>query len=346
MIFFKKDSYFNLIIFKNYNINIFNKNIFNYNLILIFYNFNFSFQLLFSFKYKYSWIDTKNDFNKFYFNFSENHKFIEFFQNIFVQNDFNKFQRLNNFIKFKHKLGFFKKVNSIKNVYLNKNNMFKFNFLDNANKHALFNDNLSFKNFDFVEKKLFFYKNNRQILKFILKKNKKRDYFINKFIKKISKSSIINSFTFFEFSITNVLLNSNFFLNKNDVYYFIKNNFVYINNKVVSNINTLVKKNDLISVCYNKYYYFLYKNNLNNLNLNINKYNSFFKKTNTNNLKNDFNFVNKLISLKNDVPEYLEIDYVSMSLILLYTDYTTFNCFDFKLVNLFLRRLNNWKRII
>jgi len=76
------------------------------------------------------------------------------------------------------------------------------------------------------------------------------------------------------------------------------------------------------------------------LNLNINKYNNFFKKS-TNNLQNDFIFVNKLIILKNDVPNYLEVDYISMSLILLYKNIYFYNNFDLKLLTVFLKRLNN-----
>ena len=160
---------------------------------------------------------------------------------------------------------------------------------------------------------------------------------MNRFLKKISKVTFINYLNLFEFSIKNVLLNSGFFLNRNDVYYFLKNKFVFVNNKIISDVNYTVKKNDIVNIYFNKYYYFLYRKYLNNLNLN--KYNFFFKKVSSN-LKNDFSYINKLISLKNDVPNYLEVDYISMSLILLYKDIYTYNCFDLKLVNGFLKRLN------
>jgi hypothetical protein len=144
----------------------------------------------------------------------------------------------------------------------------------------------------------------------------------------------------FEFSITNILLNSHFFLNKNDIVFFIKNKYIYVNNKVISDINYEINKNDIINICFNKYYYFLYRKHINSLNLNINKYNNFFKRSN-NKLENDFNFINKLILIKNDVPSHIEVDYMSMSLILLYKNINSYNNFDLKLLSSFLRRLNS-----
>jgi len=167
---------------------------------------------------------------------------------------------------------------------------------------------------------------------------------MNKFFKKISKTSNLNFLNMFEFSLKNILLNSHFFLNKNDIFFFIKNKYIFINNKVVYNINHEVNKGDLINICFNKFYYFLYRKYINNLNFNVNKYSNFFKRSN-NSLENDFNFINKLIILKNDVPSCLEVDYMSMSLILLYKNIYNYNCFDLKLLTSFLKRLNSWKYI-
>jgi ribosomal protein S4 len=222
-------------------------------------------------------------------------------------------------------------------LYLNKHNFLKSSFDLNLSKYNL-NDNLTFRNFDFVERKLSYYKNNRRILKNIFKKNKKIEYYMSRFLKKLSKINFLNFLNTFEFSIVNVLLNSGFFLNKNDIFYFIKNKYIYINNKVITNINYEINKGDVVSLCYNKYYFFLYRKYLNNLNLNLNKYNNFFKKSS--NLKNDFNFINKVIFIKSDIPNYLEVDYSSMSLILLYKNIINYNCFDLKLLTSFLKRLN------
>ena len=131
--------------------------------------------------------------------------------------------------------------------------------------------------------------------------------------------------------------------------YFIKNNYVYKNNKILNNSHHILNENDIINICFNKYYYFLYRDYINNIN--SNKF-IIFKKLkkfkNTDILKKDYNFINKIIFFKNDSPKYLEIDYLSMSLILLYKNinYSEFNYFNIKLLNVFLKRLYNWKFII
>ena len=327
--------YFNFNILNFYKLNLY-KNILN------FYKLNLYSPLLFSYQFKYSWVETKSKYDRFYFNTLGNYYFVEFFQNLNFNNIlFDKYYHIDTVIKHKNKFGFFKKINSIKNIYLS-----KYNFFKTLNINHNFNINtssftVSYKNFDFVERKLFFFKNNRKMLKNIFKKTKKREYFMSKFLKKISKVNSLNFLNMFEFSIVNILLNSGFFLNKNDIFFFLKNNFICVNNKIVKKTDHQILKGDIVTIYYNKYYYFLYRKYLNSLNTNINKYGNFFKKNNTFDLKNDFNFVNKLILIKNDVPNYIEVDYISMSLILLYKNVYNYNCTDLKLLNVFLKRLNN-----
>jgi ribosomal protein S4 len=225
-------------------------------------------------------------------------------------------------------------------LFLSKNLFFKNNILDNFLQNNNKSNSLFFKNYDFIEKKLFYYKNNRNILKFLFNKKKKIQKFLNKFLKKFSKFKLLNFIKFFEFSLKNILTISNFFLNNKDITFFIKNNFIKVNNKFVNNEFVIVKKNDFVNLNYNKYYYFFYKNYINNLNNNVNKYNNFFKKNSKNDLNTNFSFLNKIIILKNDVPCYLEVDYISMTLIVL-KESNTLTSFDLKLTNIFLRRLNN-----
>jgi hypothetical protein len=338
--------FFNILIYKDFY-NLLNlRSIYLYKNILNFYRLNLYLPLLYGYQFRYSWIEAKTKYDKFYFNSLENYFFVEFFSNTNIEISFDKFYLIDNYVKFKNKLGFFKKVTSIKNLYLIKYNFFKnYNNINYSLIKSVASDSLIFKNFDFVEKKLLFFKNNRKILKNIFKKNKKIEHNISKFFKKMSKINNLNYLNMFEFSISNILLNSHFFLNKNDINFFIKNRYIFINNKVISNLNYELNKGDVINICYNKFYYFLYRKYINNLNFNINKYNNFFKRNN-NNLENDFNFINKLIIIKNDVPSYIEVDYISMSLILLYKNIYNYNCFDLKLLTTFLKRLNSWKYII
>ena len=245
--------------YKSYN-NFLNLKKFNlYNNILNFYKLNTYSSLLYSYQFKYSWIENKTKFDKFYINFGENYFFVEFFQNVNSIQFFEKYNIINNYIKCKNKFGFFKKVNSIKNIYLKNNISLKNNFLENSFTKTYSNESLIFKNFDFVERKLSYFKNNRKMLKNIFKKNKKIEFYVSKFLKKISKIKFLNYLNSFEFSIVSILINSGFFLNKNDIFFFIKNKFIFVNNINLINNNYIVKKNDLIHINVNKYYYLLYR---------------------------------------------------------------------------------------
>lgn len=338
-ILFKKSLNINIILFISKNNFIFFKNITIYNLIINFYNIKNNFQLLFSNKFKYSWVESKNDFNKFYFNIN-NYKFVDFFNFNNKLIIFKKFEKISYFVKIKKKFSIFKKINSLKKNFLSNNLFFKNNINNNIfNKNKNIKNKINFKNFEFVEKKLFFYKNNRKILKYIFQNHNKIENYNNKLFKKISKLALKNFIKLFEFSLKNILQNSNFFLNSNDLNFFIKNKFVKLNGSVVYKSNLILKKNDFITINYNKYYFFFYKNCINSLSLNINKHNNFFK-SNSNKIKNELNFINKLVILKNDVPNYLEVDYISMSLILLNTK-ISYNCYNLKITNIFLKRLNN-----
>lgn len=336
--------FFNLFIFNNYSNLFISKKIYFYKILIIFYKFNLCLPLLYSNQFKYSWIETKTKFDKFYLsNFNNNH-FIEF-TCINVRCDFfNKYSIINNYIRYKNKLGVFKRINSIKNSYLLKYNLYKRSFFEK--NYVSINNELIFKNFDFIERKLFFLKNNRKILKNVFKKNKKIEQFINKFLKKISKTSNFDFLNFFEFSLNNVLINSGFFLSKNDTYFFIKNQYIYVNNKVNTKINFELSSGDIINLSFNKYYYFLFRKSVNSLNLNINKYGNFFRKSISHDLNKDFSFIGKLTIIQNDIPAYLEVDYISMSMILLYKNIYSYNHFDLKLLPVFLKRLNNWKFIV
>ena len=154
------------------------------------------------------------------------------------------------------------------------------------------------KNFEFFEKKIYFYNYNRNWLKFNFNLYRKKKIFLNKFFKKILKLDILNFINVFEYSVFNVLLNSNFFLNKKDLIFFLKNGFIYINNTVVFNYNLIIKENDVLNICYNKYYFFLYRTYIENVFNSFGNSNFFFRKINNiedNNLKREFKFINKIV---------------------------------------------------
>lgn len=123
--------------------------------------------------------------------------------------------------------------------------------------------------------------------------------------------------------------------------FFVINNYIYLNNKLLRNADYNLKNNDIVSVIFNKYYYFLYKNYLNTFNFNFIKYNNFLRRNKYGNFKNEFFFLNKFLFFKNDIPSYIEVDYISMSVFLVYNNIFNYSSQELKILNIFLKRLNN-----
>ena len=320
----------------------------NYKNILYFYKFKKNLQkIIYPFKFKYSWIKSINDFNKYYLlDFSKN------YYNFTEINQLNKYHILQNFIIFKNKINLYKNNTRIKHVYLNKINYFKENLIDKNYFDLDFSENSFFlKIFEFLEKKIPAYNSNRLFIKFFFNLNKKRKFFLNKFLKKLIKLNNLNFLNFFEYSLKNIIQNSNIFLNNKDLSFFLKNGFVCINGKSCYNYYQNVSVGDCVNIIYNKYYFFFFKNYINDIYQSSYKYNKIFKKVNklkSTELKKDLKYINKIIFFKNDVPNYLELDYITMSLFLIYKNINclNYNYFNLKLLNVFLKRLYNWKYII
>ena len=85
---------------------------------MYFYNLNRNNQLVYSLKFKYNWIEIYNDLNKFYFNFSNDNFFTEFF-NINLNFNNNKFENLKKIIFYKNNTNIYK--NNI-NIIMSFNN--------------------------------------------------------------------------------------------------------------------------------------------------------------------------------------------------------------------------------
>lgn len=267
-------------------------------------------------------------------------KFNEFFYFKNQTSCFEKIDYLDNLINFKNQFGFFKKIDFLKNFFFSKND---FNKNINFDKEFLNYDKKKFfiKNYDFSEKKYIYYNSNRNLLKYFFLKNKKRKHYLNKFFKKFSKLNNINYFDCLEFSLKNILLNSNFFLSIKDINFFLKNGFIYLNNKLAKNINKNIKKNDIISIVFNKYYYFLYKNYLNIFNSIFFNKKMFFRKSLNGNLKKDIIYIEKFYYTKNDIKDYIEVDFTTMSIFLVHKNIYVYSDSHLKIYNIFLKRLNN-----
>lgn len=137
-------------------------------------------------------------------------------------------------------------------------------------KNNFYNDELyDLKQFDFKSIKSAFFKNNRSILSFFLKKKIKNKRKFNKVIKNLIKKSFYNFILYFEFSLSSVCLRSQLFFNENDINFFLKNRYILINNKITHNANFSLNINDRINIIFDKYYYYYYRNVVNNINYNL-----------------------------------------------------------------------------
>lgn len=302
------------------------------------YKFNLS-NLCYLNKFKYSYIEYNNFINK-YNNFKINFVGLK---NYYLKND--NFL-IDNIITFKKNSGLFKNNFTYKNELIDKISFFKNNILEqNYEDNIDINDLYIFNNFEFFEKKLSIYKTNRYLLKNIFNYKFKRKMFLDKFFKKMIKLDNKNYLNILEYSIKNILLNSNFIINNKDLIFFFKNGMIYLNNKITYNKNLILKKNDVISLCYNKYYYFIYINYLDSIINNVNNFKFFKSNQNSEkiDLKKEFKFLNKVTFFKNDCPDYLEIDFLTMKIILLYT-FNNSNELDYSVFinkNILLKRIYN-----
>lgn len=365
-----------MIIIKNFYINFYlfflKFNLIFFNLITNKYKKQMKFCLNFSYQFKYSWSNFENDLLRTYnvnYNDFYNLEFTQFYNNI-PHTYNNKSIIFNNIVLFKKQTIFFKKSNN--------KNLFLLNFLDSfkydeynhindvVNQDLIFNKNIFFYNLDFIKlnNKLMldidyvsfdyrykinkYVNNNRDILLSFFKYNLKRQFKKNKFISKLSKLPFNYFLNNFELNLSNILLRSSLFFNTRDVYFFLKNNFFYINGFNLKNFNYVFNINDVFIMSFNKYYFFYYKYIINNINSNNNISNYIFKKNKNYNLKKNPLWLFNVSFVKEDVPNFLEIDFLTLSLKIIYKPFffNEYNFIFFKLLNFYQKRLYNWKNVI
>lgn len=268
------------------------------------------------------------------------------------------FNRLYNF-KFKLKLlVFFKKTSSLfypldqkdlkkivlqKFIFTNKKpNFYKKNFFNPDLRDNLYNTSKRFLKVVF---------SNRQVFKNIFfkkfTKQKKITKMLNYFGKK--KNYINNNINKYLFLI---LLRSHFFFFINDVNFFIKNSYVVVNGLVVKNKFFEVKTGDCIQLINSKLYfdyifkvYKYFKKKVSKIK--FKRWKNFQKKKKTGLFFKTWlpNFLDKFIFYKTDIPKYLEIDFFSLSIIMLYNSKTILenDIFFTKVLNSYMIKMYNWR---
>lgn len=234
---------------------------------------------------------------------------------------------------------------------LKKNHFFKKTNLFKLLKHKTFKQ----CKFIFMRSKWFrIYYNNRKLLKYFYNFRTKKQYFLTKtlikWIKKSQQSILLSN----EFSIVTLLLHSKFCLSYQHARDLIFLGQVYINARQISKINYVAKLSDVIQIIFSKKYFIFHKLLFITFLWKFSKIKYYFNRW----YKHRYNFYKqhpkqfpnwlaKLMFFKLDVPLFLEVDYSTLSIIIIRYPYYFYelNLYWYKYINLYLTRLYNWKYV-
>jgi hypothetical protein len=159
-------------------------------------------------------------------------------------------------------------------------------------------------------------------------KKKIRQKKLTRFIQKKTKNFFFKNYTH-EYNVVNILLKSNFFLFPKDAIIFIKCGFVYINNKNTNDVNSLLCVGDCIQIqIFDFFYVYLlfFKKFLKQKILFYKKSSwLFFKKNFLNKKKTkkklkkrkNPKFLYLLYLYKLNIPQYIDVDFVTLTSIIL-----------------------------
>lgn len=162
--------------------------------------------------------------------------------------------------------------------------------------------------------------NQRNYFKIFLQLKFKYQHRLTKFIFKFKRYSATAFIKINFFSLKNILLMSNLIILKNELNFFIQNNYIFLNGRGVSNVTYQLLKNDII-LCFLSWPLLIY---LKLLYLKVFKYkfllNAFFYKfIHHAKKKRDVNYwFSKYQNLIKDTPNFLEVDFLTLSIILVY----------------------------
>lgn len=150
------------------------------------------------------------------------------------------------------------------------------------------------------------------------------------------------------------MFRSKFFYFFNDIFFFLKEKLVFVNNKLIINPFFILKIGDKIQIIFNKNFFYFFKFNIviffKNLlklkikiwNLNKNKLN-FYKQT-TKYISKKFD---KTITLKQNIPLFLEIDFLTMTIILIFfpKKFNNLNFIFYNFFSIYMFKLYNWREL-
>ena len=184
----------------------------------------------------------------------------------------------------------------------------------------------------------------------IFKTSKKLTNNINKYSKLFLNIILFNV----EYGLKYILINTDLVKSFNDINKFVKLSYLYLNRKLVTSNDIILFQGDIIEFNINyKFYNYIFKfKNFNNKYIYKLRTKLWFKIKNYNKIKvnyNDSKISNVLLKnnllFKKTIPSYLEIDYLTLSIIILYKtlNYKEYNYTIKKLLVIYMFKLYNWK---
>ena len=196
--------------------------------------------------------------------------------------------------------------------------------------------------------------NNRKLYNFLNNNSLKTSKNLDNYISKKSKFKSLFNLLNLEFSVFNIILNSNIIKSYFDLLILIKYNSIFLNRLPIKNLNIELQLGDIIEFYLsNKFFNYMiyFKNSMNKHLMKIK--NSIWYKLrlkdknkldlNSNNLINNV-FKNNFI-FKNFIPNYIEIDFYTLTIIVI-SKSLNFNSYSLnikKILILYLFKLYNWK---
>lgn len=219
------------------------------------------------------------------------------------------------------------------------------------------NDNINFniKRVKFKPGYMTTWRDSRSILKTSLFLKIKYQYKLTNYLSKYKKFINFKTFLFMEMRLINILIKSRLFNDFSISNFFLKNNLIFLNGQLCSNPNIQIFCGDFIQLIINLKYYILYRWFLNLALKKKNKLKNVLKKKYNNSNHSDekkksYSLPKWILYSKNiidDIPNFLEIDYFTLSVFILYepfnwNDLNNYNLIEqkFSIINLY-----NWKYI-
>lgn len=314
----------------------------------MFLNFDFFLKLFLFFRF------LKNQKNLFFFYnsfllFKVTQKFFKFF---FFSNKLqdNFFFFTKTFINFKLKVGFFKKFNKLRSFYF-----YKYWRLNKKFKKIKLSLKKNFsKNFDLKKKIFFLLKENRSIISNLFFSKFTRQKKITFFLSKFKHFSIKKIVKFFEFSLFNILIQSHLLIFKKDIDFFFKNGFIFVNGIVVFNKFFFLNVGDRVQISISNQYYFFFRNFSKvlksfNYKIRLSMRKIFLKRKDFYKQKSNKTpaWVDKIIFSKQVIPKYLEVDFFTLTCVIIRNTNNFFenNLIFLKFLSYFNIRLYNWKKL-